>query len=177
MWALAHPSLQHGSPTHRLSFPSGAAATWEAAGLVLPSNDAACLLRAMVWGRATLQRVRAFLVFQLTCNLVTMAVSSLASLTTGRLPLNVMQLLFINIVTDSLGAVGAVDAFCATCSCLQPLFLSLQQRFDRSTDWEYHSTCNGGTHGGPSPGATAAAGDPQHVAPRDRPGAHTHGTV
>lgn len=108
----ANPKRGGGKGIRLVSHIAGAMAVKDAAGLVMPTNDAACLLRAVVWGRTTLQRVRSFLVFQLTCNLVTLTVSALASLTTGRLPLNVMQLLWINLHVDSLGAVGRPTSSC-----------------------------------------------------------------
>ncbi len=67
-----------------------------------------CILRALAWGRNTHDSVHKFLVFQLTCNGMVLTVAALCALTSGRMPLNVMQLLWTNLVMDSLGALGTM---------------------------------------------------------------------
>lgn len=46
--------------------------------------------------------------FQLTINLVALIVAFVAALTNGETPLNVLQLLWVNLIMDSLAALGAL---------------------------------------------------------------------
>lgn len=47
--------------------------------------------------------------FQLTINLVALVVAFVAAVTTGEMPLNVLQLLWVNLIMDALAALG--DSF------------------------------------------------------------------
>ncbi len=44
--------------------------------------------------------------FQLTINLVALVVAFVAAVTTGEMPLNVLQLLWVNLIMDALAALG-----------------------------------------------------------------------
>lgn len=44
--------------------------------------------------------------FQLTINLVALVVAFVAAVTTGQMPLNVLQLLWVNLIMDALAALG-----------------------------------------------------------------------
>ena len=44
--------------------------------------------------------------FQLTINLVALVVAFVAAVTTGETPLNVLQLLWVNLIMDALAALG-----------------------------------------------------------------------
>ena len=50
--------------------------------------------------------------FQLTINLVALVVAFVAAVTTGEMPLNVLQLLWVNLIMDALAALGT---YCWTC--------------------------------------------------------------
>ena len=50
--------------------------------------------------------------FQLTINLVALVVAFVAAVTTGEMPLNVLQLLWVNLIMDALAALGM---YCWTC--------------------------------------------------------------
>ena len=50
--------------------------------------------------------------FQLTINLVALVVAFVAAVTTGEMPLNVLQLLWGNLIMDALAALGT---YCWTC--------------------------------------------------------------
>lgn len=56
--------------------------------------------------------------FQLTINLVALVVAFVAAVTTGQMPLNVLQLLWVNLIMDALAALGNAQAVCLLyCVC------------------------------------------------------------
>ena len=58
-----------------------------------------------MWGRQLYMNVQKFLIFQLTVNMV-FVLSSLAGCVIGHLPFNVLQMLWLNLVMDILGAMA-----------------------------------------------------------------------
>lgn len=67
---------------------------------------AAVLCRSVLWGRSVFTSIRKFLQFQLTVNFVALVVSFVGALVGGRMPLNVLQLLWVNLIMDTLGALA-----------------------------------------------------------------------
>lgn len=64
------------------------------------------LCRSVLWGRSVFTSIRKFLQFQLTVNFVALVVSFVGALVGGRMPLNVLQLLWVNLIMDTLGALA-----------------------------------------------------------------------
>lgn len=62
--------------------------------------------RAVLWGRNVFVSIRKFLMFQLTVNFVALVVSFVGALVGGRMPLNVLQLLWVNLIMDTMGALA-----------------------------------------------------------------------
>ncbi len=62
----------------------------------------------MLWGRSVFSNIRKFLQFQLTVNGVALVLAFVAAITSGETPLNVLQLLWVNLIMDALGALGAL---------------------------------------------------------------------
>lgn len=50
--------------------------------------------------------IRKFLQFQLTVNLVALVVAFIGAVAGGRIPLNVLQLLWVNLIMDTMGALA-----------------------------------------------------------------------
>lgn len=65
---------------------------------------AAC--RAVLWGRSVFNSIRKFLQFQLTVNFVALVVAFVGAIVGGRIPLNVLQLLWVNLIMDTMGALA-----------------------------------------------------------------------
>jgi len=61
--------------------------------------------RAVLWGRSVFNSIQKFLQFQLTVNFVALVVAFVGALT-GRIPLNVLQLLWVNLIMDTMGALA-----------------------------------------------------------------------
>ena len=79
----------------------------EAADIVILDDNFRSIVKAVLWGRSVFSNIRKFLMFQLTVNFVALVVAFVAAVGDGQTPLNVLQLLWVNLIMDSLGALGA----------------------------------------------------------------------
>ena len=61
----------------------------------------------MLWGRSVFANLRKFLQFQLTVNGVALVIAFFAAVTNGDTPLNVLELLWVNLIMDAMAALGA----------------------------------------------------------------------
>ncbi|GFH16761.1 calcium-transporting ATPase, partial [Haematococcus lacustris] len=64
------------------------------------------IVKSVLWGRCVYENIRKFLVFQLSVNLVAMISAVVGSLYGGVAPLNVLQLLWVNMIMDTLAALA-----------------------------------------------------------------------
>lgn len=78
----------------------------EAADIVILDDNFSSIVKAVLWGRSVLTNIRKFLQFQLTINVVAMVVAFVAAVVGGETPLNVLQLLWVNLIMDSLAALA-----------------------------------------------------------------------
>eukprot|EP00210_Caulerpa_lentillifera_P000082 g78.t1 len=78
----------------------------EAADIVIMDDNFSSIVKAVLWGRSVLTNIRKFLQFQLTVNVVALAVAFFAAIVDGETPLNVLQLLWVNLIMDSLAALA-----------------------------------------------------------------------
>lgn len=62
--------------------------------------------RSVLWGRSVFNSIRKFLQFQLTVNFVALVVAFVGAVVGGRIPLNVLQLLWVNLIMDTMGALA-----------------------------------------------------------------------
>jgi magnesium-transporting ATPase (P-type) len=79
----------------------------EAADIVIMDDNFNSIVKSVLWGRSVFANLRKFLQFQLTINGVALIVAFVAAVTNGETPLNVLQLLWVNLIMDSLAALGA----------------------------------------------------------------------
>ena len=78
----------------------------EAADIVIMDDNFSSIVKSVLWGRSVFSNIRKFLQFQLTINLVALIVAFIAAVSTGQQPLNVLQLLWVNLIMDSLAALA-----------------------------------------------------------------------
>jgi Ca2+-transporting ATPase len=78
----------------------------EAADIVIMDDNFSSIVKAVLWGRSVFTNIRKFLQFQLTINLVALIVAVVAAISNGETPLNVLQLLWVNLIMDSLAALA-----------------------------------------------------------------------
>jgi len=76
------------------------------ASMVLRSNDFDSAMRAVMWGRNLYMNVQRFLQFQITCNLAVLVVVMVSTITMTESVLNAVQLIYINLIMDILGALA-----------------------------------------------------------------------
>jgi Ca2+-transporting ATPase len=78
----------------------------EASDIVILDDNFNSIVASVSWGRCVFSNIRKFLQFQLTINGVALVVATLSAVTQRGMPLNVMQLLWVNLIMDSLAALA-----------------------------------------------------------------------
>eukprot|EP00697_Spironema_sp_BW2_P018022 gnl/Spiro4/9881_TR5238_c0_g1_i1.p1 gnl/Spiro4/9881_TR5238_c0_g1~~gnl/Spiro4/9881_TR5238_c0_g1_i1.p1 ORF type:complete len:1463 (+),score=469.28 gnl/Spiro4/9881_TR5238_c0_g1_i1:70-4458(+) len=78
----------------------------EASDVVLLDDNFASIVNAIMWGRNTFDSIRKFLMFQLTINIVGCLLALIGSASNGTSPLTTVQLLWLNLIMDTLGALA-----------------------------------------------------------------------
>ena len=78
----------------------------EASAIVLLDDNFASIVKAASWGRSITRSVRKFLQFQLTVNVAAVFTAVLTALTTKSSVLTAIQMLWVNLLMDSLGALA-----------------------------------------------------------------------
>jgi Ca2+-transporting ATPase len=117
------PALKHANVGLAMGI-TGTDVAKDASDMVILDDNFGSIRKAVVWGRSVQENVRRFLTYQLTINIVALALSffaacSLGSSPTGsadagdiqerlarQLPLNSQQMLFCNLLMDSLAALA-----------------------------------------------------------------------
>lgn len=77
-----------------------------ASDIVILDDNFNSIVSALKWGRCVYDNVRGFLQFQLTVNLAAMFVAFIGSIALHDSPLKTIQLLWVNLIMDSLGALA-----------------------------------------------------------------------
>jgi magnesium-transporting ATPase (P-type) len=77
-----------------------------ASDIVILDDQFSSIVRAISWGRCVYDSIRKFLQFQLTVNLVALAIVFIGAVAGFPEPLNAVQLLWVNLVMDTMGALA-----------------------------------------------------------------------
>lgn len=88
------------------SMGSGTEVAKEAGDIVILDDNFSSLTRAVLYGRTLFKSIRKFLVFQLTVNVSAILVAFLGPFFGFDLPLTMVQLLWINLIMDTLAALA-----------------------------------------------------------------------
>lgn len=78
----------------------------EASDIVVLDDDFRSIVRSVVWGRSVYNNISRFLQFQLTANVSTLFISFLSAVILVESPFKAVQLLWVNLIMDSLGALA-----------------------------------------------------------------------
>lgn len=78
----------------------------DASDIILTNDSFGNVLNFAIWGRGITQNVRQFLQFQITVNFACMGIILVSSAVFGQSPFTVFQLLYINMLMDTLGAIA-----------------------------------------------------------------------
>eukprot|EP01132_Coremiostelium_polycephalum_P002350 gene2350-2898_t len=89
------------------SMGSGTEVAIAASDVVLLDDNFASIVRAVLWGRNIYDSICKFLQFQLTVNIVAVTLAFIGTITgSGRSPLSAVQLLWVNLIMDTLAALA-----------------------------------------------------------------------
>ena len=78
----------------------------EASDIVILDDNFASIVGGIQWGRSIFENIRKFLQFQLTVNVVALTTAFLAALLGFGIPLNTVQLLWVNLIMDTMAALA-----------------------------------------------------------------------
>ncbi len=85
---------------------SGTEVAKEASDVVLLDDNFSTIMKGVVWGRSLRANIQKFLQFQLTVNLAALLTAFVGALLGGRSPLTAVQLLWVNLIMDTLAAIA-----------------------------------------------------------------------
>lgn len=88
------------------SMGDGTATAQEASDIVILNNSLSSIEKAVMYGRTMTLSVQKFIIFQLTVNVATLLISILGPIFNFHEPFTVIQILWINLVMDTLAAIA-----------------------------------------------------------------------
>jgi Ca2+ transporting ATPase len=85
---------------------SGCDVAKDSAHIVILDDNFNSVFRATQWGKNVLDSIRKFVQFQMTVNIVCLVITFIGGTTLGDSPFSVIQILWINMIMDTLAAVS-----------------------------------------------------------------------
>lgn len=89
-----------------IAMGSGSEVTKEAGDVVILDDNFNSISNAIRYGRTIFQSIRKFVAFQLTVNVAAVSITILGPIINVEFPLTIIQLLWINLIMDTLGAIA-----------------------------------------------------------------------
>jgi len=77
-----------------------------AADIIILDDNFSSIVRSVIWGRCVFDNIRKFLQFQCAVNLCALTFVLVSAIIDGQEPLKPVQLLWVNLIMDSVGALG-----------------------------------------------------------------------
>jgi len=78
----------------------------QAADIIILDDNFASIVKSVEWGRCVFDNVRKFLQFQVTVNVAALAIAFVGAITGYGTPLQAIQLLWVNLIMDTLAALA-----------------------------------------------------------------------
>ncbi|XP_047342748.1 calcium-transporting ATPase 9, plasma membrane-type-like [Impatiens glandulifera] len=78
----------------------------ESSDIIILDDNFASVVKVVRWGRSVYANIQKFIQFQLTVNVAALVINVVAAITAGDVPLNAVQLLWVNLIMDTLGALA-----------------------------------------------------------------------
>uniref|UniRef100_A0A2N9G615 Uncharacterized protein n=1 Tax=Fagus sylvatica TaxID=28930 RepID=A0A2N9G615_FAGSY len=78
----------------------------ESSDIVILDDNFASIVTVLKWGRCVYTNIQKFLQFQLTVNVAALCINFVAAVSSGKVPLTAVQLLWVNLIMDTLGALA-----------------------------------------------------------------------
>lgn len=85
---------------------TGTKVAQNASDVVITDDKFSSIVRAILWGRSVYDNIRRFLQFQLTVNVVALALVFIGSVAGFPPPLNAVMMLWVNLIMDTMGALA-----------------------------------------------------------------------
>ncbi|CAL9245278.1 unnamed protein product [Arabidopsis halleri] len=78
----------------------------ESSDIVILDDNFASVATVLKWGRCVYNNIQKFIQFQLTVNVAALVINFIAAISAGEVPLTAVQLLWVNLIMDTLGALA-----------------------------------------------------------------------
>lgn len=78
----------------------------ESSDIVILDDDFTSVATVLRWGRCVYTNIQKFIQFQLTVNVAALVINFIAAVSAGEVPLTAVQLLWVNLIMDTLGALA-----------------------------------------------------------------------
>jgi len=78
----------------------------ESSDIVILDDNFASVVTVLNWGRCVYNNIQKFIQFQLTVNVAALTINFVAAVSAGEVPLTAVQLLWVNLIMDTLGALA-----------------------------------------------------------------------
>ncbi|KAK1267872.1 Calcium-transporting ATPase 9, plasma membrane-type [Acorus gramineus] len=78
----------------------------ESSDIIILDDNFASVVKVVRWGRSVYANIQKFIQFQLTVNVAALVINVVAAISSGEVPLNAVQLLWVNLIMDTLGALA-----------------------------------------------------------------------
>ncbi|KAM7462866.1 hypothetical protein LguiA_030987 [Lonicera macranthoides] len=78
----------------------------ESSDIVILDDNFASVASVLRWGRCIYNNIQKFIQFQLTANVAALTINFVTAVSAGEVPLTMVQLLWVNIIMDTLGALA-----------------------------------------------------------------------
>ncbi|XP_059644022.1 putative calcium-transporting ATPase 13, plasma membrane-type [Cornus florida] len=78
----------------------------ESSDIIILDDNFSTLVTVLRWGRCVYNNIQKFIQFQLTVNVAALVINFVAALSSGEVPLTAVQLLWVNLIMDTLGALA-----------------------------------------------------------------------
>ncbi|KAM7527232.1 hypothetical protein LguiB_030642 [Lonicera macranthoides] len=78
----------------------------ESSDIVILDDDFSSVATILRWGRCVYNNIQKFIQFQLTVNVAALVINFIAAVSAGEVPLTAVQLLWVNLIMDTLGALA-----------------------------------------------------------------------
>ncbi|KAJ6808296.1 calcium-transporting ATPase 8, plasma membrane-type-like [Iris pallida] len=78
----------------------------ESSDIIIMDDDFASVVKVVRWGRSVYANIQKFIQFQLTVNVAALIINVVSAVSSGSVPLNAVELLWVNLIMDTLGALA-----------------------------------------------------------------------
>ncbi|WVZ58998.1 hypothetical protein U9M48_009208 [Paspalum notatum var. saurae] len=78
----------------------------ESSDIVIMNDHFDTVVTAIRWGRCVFNNIQKFIQFQLTVNVAALIINFVSAVTSGKMPLTTVQLLWVNLIMDTMGALA-----------------------------------------------------------------------